>query len=75
MMTRNTLEDHRALRWRARLAKALHRWVDVYVSPLPALPPASVREAKRLARARRRLAKRLASSLDESKIGPPNENH
>ena len=77
MVTHGTVAGRRARCCRMRLAKALHRWVDVYVAPPPLPPPASVREAKRLARAKRRLAARMDAVLRRHLAKPdePDERH
>ncbi len=44
---------------RARLARRLHRWVDVYVTPLPEALPFIACEPGRLVKSKRRLVLQL----------------
>ncbi len=48
---------------RLRLAQRLHRWVDVYISPLPESLPFIAREARRLSKSKRRLVLHLEKKL------------
>jgi acyl carrier protein phosphodiesterase len=49
---------------RLRLAERLHRWVDVYISPLPESLPFIEREARRLSKSKRRLVLHLEKKFD-----------
>ena len=46
-----------------RLAQRLHRWVDVYISPLPEALPFIAREDRRLSESKRRLVLHLEKNL------------
>ena len=53
---------------RLRLAQRLHRWVDVYISPLPEALPFIAREDRRLSKSKRRLVLHLKKKLGARSI-------